>query len=117
MASSFLDKLILCVGMLSMFHAAVSAAQHHTFLRLTEQEFHIPLDIIVQVLVSLVVTMISVTRVAGDFKEIRVSEELKERTWDSVTNRPAFYNFRHRGVLFQKFIRDEQLDKSRAWNQ
>ncbi|CAG2061915.1 unnamed protein product, partial [Timema podura] len=46
MATTFVYKTILIFGFLSLFHSAYSAAQHRSYLRITEQEFvSLPVDI------------------------------------------------------------------------
>lgn len=91
-------KFCVFVGLLAMAHAAYSAAQHRTYLRLTEQEFiGLPLDIMVQCFVGLLLTCYGVVHVAGSFREIRASAELDSKTWDMISNRQSFYSFNHRG--------------------
>lgn len=91
-------KLFITLGLLSLIHAGYSAAQHRSFLRLTEQTFHhLPVDIILQTLVSLIVTICGVTSVAGHFKEIRATTELESKSFEAIGNRPSFYTFSHRG--------------------
>ncbi|XP_046402202.1 ER membrane protein complex subunit 5 [Ischnura elegans] len=101
MAATFLQKCVLCAGFMSLFHAAFSAAQHRTHLRITEQEFDsLPMDILVQGIVSLFVTMYGVMCIAGDFKEIRATVDLESRSWETLRNIPSFYIFSHRGKAF-----------------
>ncbi|KAK3584747.1 hypothetical protein CHS0354_002266 [Potamilus streckersoni] len=91
-------KICVIVGLVALAHAAYSAAQHRAYLRLTEQEFtRLPWDILVQSLASLVLTCYGVVHVAGKFKEICASAELDNKTWDTLSNRQAFYSFNHRG--------------------
>ncbi|KAG8235458.1 hypothetical protein J437_LFUL014088 [Ladona fulva] len=101
MVATFLQKCILCFGFLSLFHAAFSAAQHRTHLRITEQEFDsLPIDILIQGIVSLFITMYGVMCIAGDFKEIRATVDLESRSWETLRNIPSFYIFNHRGKAF-----------------
>jgi len=98
MASSSWSKILFSVGLLSLLHAAYSAAQYRTYLRLTEQEFtSLPLDVVLQSLIGLFVTMYGILYMAGDFKEIRATIELETKTWETFRNRPSFYMFSHRG--------------------
>ncbi|XP_023210439.1 ER membrane protein complex subunit 5 [Centruroides vittatus] len=99
-------KVLVIVGLLSLIHAAYSAAQHRSYLRLTEQEFtQLPLDIIVQSVIGLIATMYGVLYVAGDFKEIRATVELENKSFETYGNRPSFYIFNHRGrVLSPNYI-------------
>lgn len=91
-------KIFITVGLLSLIHSGYSAAQHRSYLRLTEQGFHfLPFDIIVQTIVSLLVTIWGVTFIAGDFKEIRATTELENKSFEVIGNRPSFYTFSHRG--------------------
>uniref|UniRef100_A0A0A9WPY8 Membrane magnesium transporter n=1 Tax=Lygus hesperus TaxID=30085 RepID=A0A0A9WPY8_LYGHE len=103
MASTY-HKTITAIGLIFLFHAAYSAAQHRSFLRLTEQEFtSLPVDVIVQGIVSLFLTMYGVMYIAGDFKEIRATEELQSKTWETQRNLPSFYCFNHRGKLLRPY--------------
>ncbi|XP_044267273.1 ER membrane protein complex subunit 5 [Tribolium madens] len=98
MPATFLHRFVLSVGFLSLFHSAYSAAQHRSYLRLNELDFsHLPLDIIIQALISLFVIMYGVMNVAGDFKEIKASAELENKSWETFRNIPSFYTFSHRG--------------------
>lgn len=51
----------------------------------------------VQAIVSLFATMYGVMGVAGDFKEIRATVDLEEKSWETLRNLPSFYVFNHRG--------------------
>ncbi|CAG9827826.1 unnamed protein product [Diabrotica balteata] len=98
MSASFIHRIILSVGFLSLFHSAYSAAQHRSYLRLNDLDFtHLPLDIFIQALVSLFVIMYGVLSIAGEFKEIKASAELENRSWETFRNIPSFYTFTHRG--------------------
>ncbi|KAJ2944454.1 hypothetical protein O0L34_g3794 [Tuta absoluta] len=96
MASMY--KIILIVGFISLFHSAFSAAQHRSYLRLTSQEFTtLPLDIVVQAVVSLFAVMWGVLNVAGKLREIPAAAELNQICWETQRNLPSFYMFNHRG--------------------
>ena len=56
----------------------------------------IPLDITIQTFVGLILAMIAVLNIAGDFKEIRASVEMSAKSWETVSNRPSFYVYNHR---------------------
>lgn len=102
MAASTVDKMFVIFGLLALLHASYSAAQHRTFLRLTEQDFtSLPLDILLQCFAGLIITCYGVVRVVGKFREIKAVSDVDKRVWESVSNRPSFYSFNHRGrVLF-----------------
>ncbi|KAH8258569.1 hypothetical protein KR038_007002, partial [Drosophila bunnanda] len=92
------NKLLLIAGFASLAHAAFSAAHHRTYLRLTEQEWtSLPLDIILQTVISLVIVIYNIIEVVGNFKEIRATVDMQQKTWDTLGNFPSFYSFNHRG--------------------
>ena len=63
MAISY-GKVAVTCGLLSLFHAAYSAAQHRAYLRMTEQDFtHLPADILLQIFISLFVTCLGICKV------------------------------------------------------
>ncbi|XP_050713770.1 ER membrane protein complex subunit 5-like [Eriocheir sinensis] len=91
-------RLAFIAGIISLFHAGYSAAQHRSYLRVTEQEYTaLPTDISVQGLLSLLLAMYGILHIAGDFKEIRANVQLQNKSWETVGNRPTFYIFAHRG--------------------
>ncbi|CAO1363655.1 unnamed protein product [Diamesa hyperborea] len=95
--SKMFQKAVLSCGLLSLVHAAYSAAQHRTYLRITEQEFSaLPLDIIIQAVVSLAIVVYSVLAIVGEFKEIRAAIDLQEKSWETLAC-SSFYIFNHRG--------------------
>ena len=44
--------------------------------------------------------MISALNFAGEFREIRASVELSAKSWETLSNRPSFYVYNHRGKAF-----------------
>ena len=93
------DKLFVCIGLVALAHAAYSAAQHRSYLRLTEQEFTtLPIDVLLQSIAGLVITCYGIVRVVGEFREIKASADLEKKSWDTMSNRPSFYSFNHRGT-------------------
>ncbi|XP_073676886.1 ER membrane protein complex subunit 5 [Garra rufa] len=102
MASSFW-KGVVGVGLFALAHAAFSAAQHRSYMRLTEKENEtLPIDIMLQTLLSFVITCYGIVHISGEFKDMDASSELKNKTFDTLRNHPSFYLFNHRGrVLFR----------------
>lgn len=47
--------------------------------------------------------MYGVLQVAGDFKEIKASADLKNKSWETFSNIPLFYMFNHRGKAFSPY--------------
>ncbi|GAA6109743.1 ER membrane protein complex subunit 5 [Tachysurus ichikawai] len=101
MASSFW-KGVVGLGLFALAHAAFSAAQHRSYMRLTEKENEtLPIDIVLQTLLAFVVTCCGIVHISGEFKDMDASSELKHKTFDTLRNHPSFYLFNHRGrVLF-----------------
>lgn len=54
-------------------------------------------QILTQGIVSLFVAMYGIMHIAGDFKEIRATVDLENKSWETVRNIPSFYVFNHRG--------------------
>ncbi|XP_040179671.1 ER membrane protein complex subunit 5 [Rana temporaria] len=102
MASSIWKGLV-GVGLFALAHAAFSAAQHRSYMRLTEKEDEtLPIDIVLQTLLAFVVACYGIVHIAGEFKDMDATSELKNKTFDTLRNHPSFYVFNHRGrVMFQ----------------
>lgn len=98
MPATTVHKLITFLGLMSILHAAYSAAQHRSYLRITEQEFTtLPIDILIQGIISLFMVMYGVMYIAGDFKEIRAVVDLENKSWETLRNLQSFQIFHHRG--------------------
>ena len=80
----------------TLFHAAYSVAEWRSLTR-TSDGLPIPLDITVQTCFGLFLAMVSVLNIAGEFREIRASVELSAKNWETMSNRPSFYIYNHRG--------------------
>ena len=95
-------KGLVGIGLFALAHAAVSAAQHRSYMRLTEKEDEsLPIDIVLQTLLAFAVTCYGIVHIAGEFKDMDATLELKNKTFDTLRNHPSFYVFNHRGrVLF-----------------
>ncbi|NXW68119.1 MMGT1 protein, partial [Hirundo rustica] len=74
-----------------------------SYMRLTEKEDEtLPIDIVLQTLMAFAVTCYGIAHIAGEFKDMDATSELKNKTFDTLRNHPSFYVFNHRGrVLFQ----------------
>ncbi|XP_045850933.1 ER membrane protein complex subunit 5 isoform X2 [Meles meles] len=77
-------KGLVGVGLFALAHAAFSAAQ------------------LLQTLLAFAVTCYGIVHIAGEFKDMDATSELKNKTFDTLRNHPSFYVFNHRGrVLFR----------------
>ncbi|KAG9478388.1 hypothetical protein GDO78_013411, partial [Eleutherodactylus coqui] len=99
MASSIWKGLV-GVGLFALAHAAFSAAQRKSRARvvLTASVF-VPLQIVLQTLLAFVVACYGIVHVAGEFKDMDATSELKNKTFDTLRNHPSFYIFNHRGRI------------------
>ncbi|TRY79506.1 hypothetical protein TCAL_11669 [Tigriopus californicus] len=92
-------KAVLFMSLGVLFHAAYSVAEWRYYSRKTDQDTEsIPWDIIIQTLAGFLLAMIAVLNIAGEFKEIRATVELSQKSWEDVRNRPSFYLFNHRAM-------------------
>lgn len=100
-----MGKFVLTLGLIGLCHAAYSATQHKSYMRLTEHDLDsgsspissLPLDILVQTVLCLFLSCLGVIQVAAKFKPIKITSEWENKTWDNVANRTSFYSFNHRG--------------------
>ena len=101
-----LQKVLLVLGFSSLVHSAFSAAQYRSFLRVSEQNFTgtLPADIIVQAVLSLLLTMYSVVSVSGQFKVIYADDGFSKQRHDQVfaTQQKSFLVFNHRGRILTR---------------
>ncbi|KAJ6649804.1 ER membrane protein complex subunit 5 [Pseudolycoriella hygida] len=113
MALLAFNKLLLVIGFVCLIHAAYSAAQHRTYLRITEQESSfLPFDILLQAITSLFLIIYSLLQVVGDFKEIRAAVDLQGKSWETLSNIPSFYTFNHRGKALSPLYVNPSSGKS-----
>ncbi|XP_012696765.1 ER membrane protein complex subunit 5 [Clupea harengus] len=114
MASSFW-KGVVGFGLFALAHAAFSAAQHRSYMRLTEKENEtLPIDIVLQTLLAFIVTCYGIVHIAGEFKDMDASSELKNKTFDTLRNHPSFYCFNHRGRVLFRSPEEEPLTAPQA---
>lgn len=67
-------------------------------------------QIVIQGVVSLFAVMYGVMYIAGDFKEIRATVELENKSWETFRNLSSFYKFNHRGkVLSPNYVPNDKL--------
>lgn len=90
----WLWKGLVGIGLFALAHAAFSAAQHNSHMRLTEKKYgSLPVDIVLQTLLAFAVACYGVVHTAGDFKDRDATSELRSMKFDTLRNRPSFYVF------------------------
>ncbi|XP_012873626.1 PREDICTED: membrane magnesium transporter 1 isoform X1 [Dipodomys ordii] len=73
-------KGLVGIGLFALAHAAFSAAQHRSYMRLTEKEDEsLPIDIVLQTLLAFAVTCYGIVHIAGEFKDMDATSELKNK--------------------------------------
>ncbi|XP_005404661.1 PREDICTED: membrane magnesium transporter 1 isoform X2 [Chinchilla lanigera] len=77
-------KGLVGIGLFALAHAAFSAAQHRSYMRLTEKEDEsLPIDIVLQTLLAFAVTCYGIVHIAGEFKDMDATSELKNKLYQS----------------------------------
>ncbi len=105
MAGLYWQRVLCVAALVSLLHCAYSAAQHRAYLRLTEQPFHrLPVDILVQTLVSLLLVCYSAAHVAGDFQPIRADLQLQKKSFETVGTCMSFITFDHRAKALSPYF-------------
>nr|XP_044988068.1 ER membrane protein complex subunit 5-like [Jaculus jaculus] len=96
-------KALLAAGLLALAHAAFSAAQHRSYMRLTEEEEEpLPADIVLQTLLAFALACYGTVHAAGEFRDVDAASELRSKTAAALRSRPSFSVFNHRArVLFR----------------
>uniref|UniRef100_A0A3Q1NMV1 Membrane magnesium transporter n=1 Tax=Bos taurus TaxID=9913 RepID=A0A3Q1NMV1_BOVIN len=62
-----------------------------------KEDESLPIDIVLQTLLALAVTCYGIVHIAGEFKDMDATSELKNKTFDTLRNHPSFYVFNHHG--------------------
>lgn len=94
-----MGKLVLTIGLIGLIHAAYSATQHRNYIRLTSATTTVwlPLDILLQTVLSLILTCVALVPLVARFRPIRIASDWESRNWFNIGNRVSFYSFNHRG--------------------
>ena len=91
-------KGLVGIGLFALAHTAFSAAQHRSYMRLTEKEDEsLPIAIVLQTLLAFTVACYGIVHIAGEFKDRDATSELKNKTFGTLWNHPSFYVFNHHG--------------------
>lgn len=95
-----LSKALIFLGMVMLGHAAYSAVQHRSFLRLAEEEYTgVPNDILLESLLGGLLCSLGVISLKGRFKDIKLTTELNSKSFETVGNTLGFMAFNHRGAV------------------
>ncbi|KAH6564106.1 hypothetical protein BASA50_004030 [Batrachochytrium salamandrivorans] len=95
---SVMACLLFASGIVLLLHSGYSAIDHFAYLKtIGKQETQLPLDIILEVLVSILIFTQGAVMVAGDLKPIALEIELSRKSMDWVDSTPGFKIVNHRG--------------------
>ncbi|XP_066879880.1 ER membrane protein complex subunit 5 isoform X2 [Kogia breviceps] len=85
-------KGLVGIGLFALAHAAFSAAQHRSYMRLTEKEDEsLPIDIVLQTLLAFAVTCYGIVHIAGEFKDMDATSELKNNRYRRAKRKFSLY--------------------------
>ncbi len=89
-----MSKLLYSLGLVMLLHAGYSAKTHLSFLKsVGTAEDLLPLDILLELALSLVFCCIALTGISGSFQPVLLKEELSKKCMPSV--HPGFIRFDH----------------------
>ncbi|KAI8073366.1 membrane magnesium transporter-domain-containing protein, partial [Gongronella butleri] len=110
MTQRSLGKAIALVGTLFLLHSAFSTYEHLSYLKAADlDKSSIPLEIVMECVVSALVALIGVVMNAQPFKNILMQEEIKKMTIDRMDTRSSFISFDHRKVPSLKAQKERSL--------
>ena len=58
-----------------------------------------PIQIVLECLLASLLCIFGVVSVTGKFRDIKLTTELNSRTFETISNRPGFVIFNHRGPI------------------
>ncbi|KAI9261394.1 magnesium transporter [Phascolomyces articulosus] len=98
--SQFAGKVLALISTLFLAHSAYSTYEHLNYLKAVEQsEAVLPVEIVVECLLSALVTLFGVIISAQPFKNIHLESQMATMTIDKFDTRPSFVGFNHRKVV------------------
>ncbi|KAG0289237.1 Membrane magnesium transporter 1 [Dissophora globulifera] len=105
-APSYLGRLACVFGFLLLFHSGYSTFEHLSYLKAVDgHESGLPLDITIELIMSVALFGLGIVMVADDFKEILMETEMAKQSIESLDARPSFYAFDHRGrAVFRNVV-------------
>ncbi|GAB9465963.1 hypothetical protein Gpo141_00003349 [Globisporangium polare] len=103
---SMLGKLLIAVGSLLLLHAGYYSVQYAEYVKLTEvtDAKMPPFEVVVELVLSFVISLVGVLITAGEVLPIRSNQALHARSLSTVISSPEFHVFNHRGKALHKRI-------------
>ncbi|KAJ2809020.1 hypothetical protein H4R20_000443 [Coemansia guatemalensis] len=112
-------KGVAVAAFLSILHSGFAAREYLRYSKsIGRQDPALPIEIVLECLISLVVMTVAVVVSVGNLKPISYEAEMKRYSIDGIYSRPSFQVFNHRG-RFLRPIADhpamaEQAAKDKA---
>ncbi|CDH54415.1 predicted protein [Lichtheimia corymbifera JMRC:FSU:9682] len=107
---SNLGKVLAIISTLFLAHSAYSTYEHRAYLKAVDRtEANLPIEIIVECVVSAFITLVGVIISAAPFKNILLSDHMATMTIDQVDTTPSFVSFNHRHVVSTQAQLDRKL--------
>ncbi|KAG7380759.1 hypothetical protein PHYPSEUDO_006813 [Phytophthora pseudosyringae] len=102
----FLGKLLIAVGTLLLVHAGYYSVQYESYVKLTEtaDAQKPPLEVVVELVVAFLVSLVGVLLTSGEILPIRSNDAMHSRSLATVISSPDFHVFNHRGKALHKRV-------------
>ncbi|ORY48545.1 hypothetical protein BCR33DRAFT_677522 [Rhizoclosmatium globosum] len=100
MTSSALGSIggvILLIALALIGHSGYSAVEHLSFVKSTHADPKMPIEITVECLVGLGLSIFGAVWYAGEFEEVAMDKEISKRSMEVLGMTPSFKSVRHRG--------------------
>ncbi|CAH0480285.1 unnamed protein product [Peronospora belbahrii] len=99
-----LGKFLIAVGTLLLVHAGYYSVQYENYAKLTEtaDAQMPPIEVVVELVVSFLISLVGVLLTSGEVLPIRSNDTLDSRSLATVISSPDFHVFNHRGEALLK---------------
>mmetsp|Transcript_13825 Transcript_13825/g.16749 ORF Transcript_13825/g.16749 Transcript_13825/m.16749 type:complete len:108 (+) Transcript_13825:91-414(+) len=102
------SQILVAIGFVLMLHAAFSAVHFKGLAQLAgaqTTDHLIPLDVKLEVILSVLLTLIGTLSLAGAFVPFTGSQALGESSWTAnITEAQAFHAYNHRNRFLRKRV-------------
>ncbi|CAG8467516.1 10515_t:CDS:2 [Funneliformis mosseae] len=105
MSTATIGKVLGWISFVTLLHSTYSTYEHLSYLKVVEKVANnMPIEIIVECLVSVLIFSISIVLIAGPLKPILMKNEMVKKSIDKVDTRPSFNTFNHRGRIIKSSL-------------
>eukprot|EP01126_Amoeba_proteus_P001791 TRINITY_DN10545_c0_g1_i3.p1 TRINITY_DN10545_c0_g1~~TRINITY_DN10545_c0_g1_i3.p1 ORF type:complete len:112 (+),score=13.56 TRINITY_DN10545_c0_g1_i3:43-336(+) len=85
------------LGVLLLFHSCYSAFDYKEYAIMEQGKQEVPFDVMVESIIGCVICCYGIAQY-GKFEKIKMSDILREQSWDNVSYNPSLVSFNHRGI-------------------